>query len=95
MRVKMLEDRPVTIDGVNTVDAEAGETYSMGEGVAASLIAAGAAEPVDPVLDPESEAAAEPQAENDEPELENKDQGAAEEAAQKKPPARGKRGKKA
>jgi len=47
MRVTMLENRPVTVDGVNTIDCEAGESYEMGDGVAASLIEAGAAKAAD------------------------------------------------
>jgi len=43
MRVTMLEDKTVTIDGVNTIDAEAGETYEMGDGIGQDLIDAGAA----------------------------------------------------
>jgi hypothetical protein len=48
MRVTMLEDRKVTVDGVNTIDAEDGETYEMGPGVAADLVAQGAGEYADP-----------------------------------------------
>lgn len=48
MRVTMLEDKTVTIDGVTTIDAEEGETYEMGAGVAASLVASGDGEYADP-----------------------------------------------
>lgn len=76
--VKMLEDRKVTVDGVNTIDAAEGQVYPMGDGVAASLIASGAAEPVDA---------------GDMAELENKDQGAADEGKGKKQPRRARRPK--
>lgn len=47
MRVKMLEDAPVTVDGVNTVDAIAGDELEVGDGIAHSLIDSGRAAPVD------------------------------------------------
>jgi hypothetical protein len=47
MHVKMLVDRLVTVDGVNTVKALEGEIYKMGEGVARNLIDAGHAEPAE------------------------------------------------
>lgn len=44
MRVKMKESMPVTVDGVNTLDLENGETYEVGDAVGADLIAADKAE---------------------------------------------------
>lgn len=75
MRVKMHEDRKVTVDGVHTIDAAAGEIYEMGEGVAQSLFDQNAAEPAHPgaELSEVHEAKAEPDAD------ENKDAGAADE----------------
>jgi hypothetical protein len=96
MRVKMLEDRTVTVDGVNQVDCHAGDYHTMGDGVAASLIAAGAAEPAEPQAgqdaapsdaNAEAEKADEQPLENaaaekaDEQPLENKDSDAAKPAA--------------
>lgn len=75
MRVNMLEDRKVTVDGVNTVDCVAGETYEMGAGVANSLVDQGAAAYTN----------GEP-----EPELEDKDAGAAEETKPAGDPAEAK-----
>jgi hypothetical protein len=72
----MLEGLPVTVDGVNTVVAEAGDELLMGDGVAADLIEAGKAEPVDAAA-----AAPEPKADVDE----NDD---AEAAANEKPKRR-------
>lgn len=47
MRVTMLQDKTVTVDGVNTIDAAAGDTHEMGDGVAQSLIDSGHAAPAD------------------------------------------------
>lgn len=93
MHVKMLIDRLVTVDGVNSVKAVAGEIYKMGDGVAHDLIQAGHAEATDKAPTKaavEPAPAPEPAAEESEGEVEveNKDQGAAEEAAAAAKPKR-------
>jgi hypothetical protein len=47
MRVKMLAPMLVTVDGVATIETEAGEEYLMGDGIAGDLIDAGFAEAVE------------------------------------------------
>jgi hypothetical protein len=85
MRVKMLESLPVTVDGVTTLELEAGDEAEMGDGIAADLIDAGKAEPADPAtVDPAETAAAHESGDEvddevaaDEADLANKDAGAA------------------
>jgi hypothetical protein len=47
VQVKMKKAMPVTVDGVNTVDAAAGDELLVGDGVGSDLIEAGHAEAKD------------------------------------------------
>lgn len=51
MRIKMKQSMPVTVDGLNTVDAEKGDELSVGDGVGADLVKSGKADSLEPMFD--------------------------------------------
>lgn len=95
MRVTMLHDKRVTVDGVHTIDAEAGQTYEMGDGVAATLIDRGAAAPADGIAGDET-STLEPELEIqlDDEQAEDKDAGDADEHKPAPAPKRASRARK-